>query len=176
MRSHSGSSNQPEIHDLHGPHGGTAAERFRRAILAGLERFVALLDLQGRVLECPTSPSRELTGRPFWQAPCWENSQEIRAQVRAAVAAAAGGERVRFELPMCGGPDDGSLASPERPGFGPGEPSRVTLDVSLKPLRDESGRIEFQLAEGWNVTDRKAAEREEARKSQETQALCERLQ
>ena len=49
------------------------------------------------------------------------------------------------------------------------------IDFSLMPVRDQLGRIIFLLAEGRNITEKKAAEAELARKNQELERLLEQI-
>ena len=57
-----------------------------------------------------------------------------------------------------------------RPGF-----ATIIVDFSLRPIRGESGEIEYLLPEARNITERKQAEEEVARQSRELRVLNERL-
>ena len=51
----------------------------------------------------------------------------------------------------------------------------IVIDFSLLPVRDESGRIVYLLAEGRDITEKKRAEAEVARKNQELTVLLDKL-
>ena len=116
-----------------------------RAIFDHTLHFMGLLDINGTVLEANravleaagVSPDAVL-GKPFWTAPFWEHSAELRERVKGAVAAAAAGTTIRFET------------SHPRPDGTTGH-----VDFSLKPVHDERGRVVLLIPEGWNITARK---------------------
>lgn len=51
----------------------------------------------------------------------------------------------------------------------------IIIDFSLEPVRDRGGNIVFLLAEGRNITEKKRAEAEIARKNKELQHLLDRV-
>ena len=102
----------------------------------------------------------EIRGRPFWTARCWQISEEVQEILRGVIRRAAAGEFVRFEVEVYG----------EEAGLAP-----ITIDFSLRPIRGESGDIEYLLPEGRNITERKQAEEQIAQQSRELRALNERL-
>src|ERR1700689_930393 len=146
-----------------------ALEHQRRAavILDGMYQFVALLNPKGDILEVNKAALEggalrieDLRGTSFWTARWWEVSEESREQLRDAIRRAAGGEFVRYEVDVYG--EQAGLAT-------------ITIDFSIRPIRGESGEIEYLLPEGRNITERKQAEEEIARQSRELRALNERL-
>jgi len=147
----------------------TDGEHQRRAavILGGMYQFVALLNPQGDILEVNRAALEgaghrieEIRGKPFWTARWWQVSEKIREELKAAIRRAAAGEFVRYEVQIYG----------EKAGLIP-----ITIDFSLQPIGSESREVEYLLAEGRNITERKLAEEEVARQSQELRALNERL-
>jgi len=147
----------------------TDGEHQRRAavILGGMYQFVALLNPQGDILEVNRAALEgaghrieEIRGKPFWTARWWQVSEKIREELKAAISRAAAGEFVRYEVQIYG----------EKAGLIP-----ITIDFSLQPIGSESRGVEYLLAEGRNITERKLAEEEVARQSQELRALNERL-
>jgi PAS domain S-box-containing protein len=92
-------------------------------------------------------------GRPYWDTPWWQVSEASRARLREAVASAAAGTFVQFRA-QCRGRH--------------GEPH--TLDVSIKPVRDESGGIVLLMHEARDVSQlveqKQRLKRETARLSQ----------
>jgi PAS domain S-box-containing protein len=146
-----------------------ALEHERRAavILDGMYQFVALLNPRGDILEVNHAALEggalqieELRGTPFWTARWWQVSEESREQLRDAIRRAAAGEFVRYEVDVYG--EQAGLAT-------------ITIDFSIRPIRGESGEIEYLLPEGRNITERKQAEEEVARQSRELRALNDRL-
>ncbi len=151
-------------------------ERQFRAIFNATFQYMGLLDPNGILLEANQSaldlvgvPAGEVIGRPLWDTPWWNHSAELQSRLREAVKAAAAGEFVRFEAfhPR----PDGSLTA---------------VDFSLKPVRDETGRVTLLVPEGRDISDRKRVdhEREEllavaqaARvAAEEARSLLERVQ
>jgi PAS domain S-box-containing protein len=142
-------------------------ERRAAVILDGMYQFVGLLDPRGNILEINRSALEgagqrieEIRGSPFWTARWWQVSEELREQLRDAIRRAAAGEFVRYEAEVYG--EHAGLAT-------------ITVDFSLRPIRGESGEIEYLLPEARNITERKQAEDEVARQSRELRVLNERL-
>ena len=124
------------------------SERKLRAIFDLSFGFVGLLTPDGTLLDVNRTAMAfagvrvdDVVGKPFWETPWWSHSAEVQDQLRAAIRAAAGGDAVRFETIHLA--PDGSAH---------------TIDVSLKPLKDESGRVILLIPEGRDITDRKKAE------------------
>ena len=125
-------------------------ERLFRAIFDQSFQFIGLLEPDGTMLEVnQTALSatdvgiEDIVGKPFWETPWWDISPEVKQRVREAVAKAAGGEVVRYEAEVI---LTGSFVA--------------TIDFSLKPIKDESGKVVLLIPEGRDLSDRKALERE----------------
>lgn len=82
----------------------------------------------------------DVLGKPFWETPWWSHSPEQQEQLRKAVNAAAQGEFARFE------------ATHRTPA---GE--FVWVDFSLKPVKDEDGKVIYLVPEGRDITAYKQA-------------------
>ena len=112
--------------------------------------FAVILDVDGAIVE-PNRVSLEgcgyareqVVGRPLWEGPWWSASAAPIDQVRTAVAEAAAGKTIRAEWPYVAA--DGA---------------EHALDMTIVPVRDETGRVLFLAATGSDVTERRAAERE----------------
>lgn len=124
------------------------SERRFQAIFNQTLQLTGLLSPDGILLEANETAlkfggvsAKQVLGKPFWEAPWWQRSEAVRQQLRDAVAQAAQGERVRYEVEVVGAND-----------------TVATLDFSISPLRDDSGEIILLIPEGRDVTDRKAAE------------------
>ena len=125
------------------------SEQMLRAILDHSFQFIGLLDPEGRLLR-PNQTSldavgvslADVIGKYFWETPWWTHSTEEQTRLREAVGRAARGEFVRYETthPTA----DGQVLS---------------IDFSLKPVRDERGTVVAIIPEGRDITERKSAER-----------------
>ncbi len=122
-------------------------QRFR-AIFDQTFQFTGLLDVEGTVIEANRTAldfagisEEEVVGKPFWETIWWAHSSELQARVRKAVLTAAAGQFVRMEATHPGA--DGSLH---------------TVDFSLKPVRNEDGKVVLLIPEGRDITERKLAE------------------
>ncbi len=125
-------------------------ERLFRAIFDQSFQFMGLLKPDGTVLEINQTALaaagvgiEEIVGTPFWETVWWQISPEAKQQVREAIALAATGEVVRYEADVlvAGG-------------------AVVTVDFSLKPIKDDDGKVILLIPEGRDISDRKALERE----------------
>jgi PAS domain S-box-containing protein len=148
-------------------HAQALREKLARIVLDQMYQFVGLLDAQGRILEINQTALEgagltleAVRGRPFWEARWWAVSPETTALQRRLVERAAGGEFVRCDIEIFG-----SAAGTET----------IVIDYSLSPVRDSEGAIVFLLAEGRNITEKKRAEAELARKHAELERALERV-
>jgi len=126
------------------------SERKTRAIFNLAFSFIGLLTPEGIVLEINQSAldfagvaKEAILNRPFWETPWWRQSPDMQERIKLAVQKAAAGETVRFET---------THMAPD------GSPR--TVDNSLKPMRDEQGRVVMLIPEGRDITERKQAEAE----------------
>jgi PAS domain S-box-containing protein len=123
-------------------------ERRFRAIFDRTFQFIGLLEPDGTLIEANLT-ALEFTGikhadivnRPFWEARWWTISPQTQEQLRRAIARAATGEFVRYEVDVLGVGD-----------------TVATIDFSLKPVWDEAGNVVLLIPEGRDVSDRKRAE------------------
>jgi PAS domain S-box-containing protein len=123
-----------------------------RALFNETFQFVALLTVEGLVLECNRAAldfggvrEDDVLGRAFWEARWWSHSPAVQERLRRAIAEAARGNFVRYEAEVRG-----------KDGF-------AIIDFSLKPVRDERGHVVLLIPEGRDISDRKRAEEERAR-------------
>jgi PAS domain S-box-containing protein len=112
--------------------------------------FAGIMDVDGTILE-PNRLSWEgcgytreqIVGKPFWEGPWWTPSPSaaLVKQIKEACTQAAAGQTFRGELPYF-------LA----------DGSERMADVTIQPIRDETGRVLFLAPTGTDITDRKRAE------------------
>lgn len=132
------------------------SERRFQAIFNNSFQLTGLLKPDGIVIEANQTmldfggiQHDELVGQPLWEARWWrEESVEESAltsikqeQLKDAIATAAKGEFVRYEVEVKGVRNN-----------------LVTIDFSIKPVRDETGSVVLLISEGRDITERKQAE------------------
>ncbi|MEG4057487.1 MULTISPECIES: PAS domain S-box protein [unclassified Microcoleus] len=125
-------------------------ERLFRAIFDQSFQLVGLLKPDGTVLEVNQTAlavagleREDFLGTQFVDNLWWKISPEAKQKVQAALAKAAAGEVVRYEADVlvAGG-------------------AVMTVDFSLKPIVDDSGKVVLLIPEARDISDRKALERE----------------
>ncbi|WP_204138571.1 diguanylate cyclase [Halomicronema sp. CCY15110] len=124
------------------------SDRRFRAIFNTTFQFIGLLTPEGMLLEANQTAlnfggltRQEVINRPFWEARWWTISPATQAQLKEAIAQAAAGQFVRYEVDVLGA--EGRVA---------------TIDFSLSPIRDETGQVVLLIPEGRDISDRKQAE------------------
>ncbi len=124
------------------------SERRFRAIFNGTFQFTGLLTPEGIVLETNQAlldfgglQPEDVAERSYWETRWWTISHQTQNQLKAAIALAARGEFVRYEVDV----------------LGPNQTVR-TIDFSLKPLIDETGKVMLLIAEARDITDLKQAQ------------------
>lgn len=113
-------------------------------------QFMGLLNPDGVVLDMNrvakeiSNFQHELVLNHFiWRAPCWQSSEKSQSWLQEAVLRASQGETVRSELQAC---------SPRGTSW--------WFDVSVKPMRSETGSITLLIVEGRDISKLKRAEAE----------------
>ncbi len=142
-------------------------EKIARITLDSMVQFVGLLDARGTVLEINQVALdavgirlSDVEGKPFWTTFWWQVSEEINRTLRESIARAARGEFVRWDTEIYGRA---------------GGKETIIIDASLMPVLDDDGNVVFICAEGRDITEKKAHEREIAQKNIELQGLLERI-
>ncbi len=124
------------------------SEQQVRRILDSLFSFVGVMTPDGILQEvnrtaldaAGISPEAVL-GQDFAQTYWWSYAPETQNQLRAAIARAATGETVRY---------DAQIRVKNQ--------QLLTIDFTIVPIFDETGRVEFLIPSGIDITERKQAE------------------
>ncbi|HEY9646744.1 MAG TPA: PAS domain-containing protein, partial [Chroococcidiopsis sp.] len=134
-------------------------QRFQ-AIFNNTFQFTGLLTPDGTLIEANQAAlsfsglSREqVVNRPFWQVDWWAISPQTQAQLQEAIAQAAQGEFVRYEVEVWGV-----------------NQQAIWLDFSIRPIQDPDGQVILLIPEGRDITALKQAQR-----NLEFQAACNHL-
>lgn len=129
------------------------SEQRYRAIFDLTFQFIGLLTPEGTLLEANQTaltfaglqPS-DVMDKPFWEARWWTISPATQEQLKAAIAQAAAGEFVRYQVDILGTEDN-----------------IATIDFSLKPIKDDRGNVLLLLPEGRDISEQQAALRDRQR-------------
>jgi PAS domain S-box-containing protein len=127
------------------------SERKFRAIFDGSFGLTGLLEPDGTIVEINQTAiaftgvaAAEWIGRPFWEAPCWSYDRAVQQQLQHAIARAAQGEFVRYEVTLLGA--GGRL---------------VPIDFSLAPICNDVGAVSLIVPEGRDLSQIKTAKTEQ---------------
>lgn len=140
-----------------------AGAHYIHRVLDHLFSFVSVLSVDGTLIMTNEAPLKaagirfeDVAGKPFWDCYWWNWSPAVQAQLKRAIAHAAGGVSSRYdaEIRIAGG-------------------TLITMDFMLAPMRDEDGRITHLIPSGVDVSDRKNAERALAEREQFYRQLIE---
>ena len=128
------------------PSPGESGDQLRK-ILDALFIFAGLFSTEGIFLEFNKGPlelrevrREDVIGKKVWETYWFSHSAEARDRVRLGMKRAARGETVRYEDEVC-------IAGGQH----------LTLDITLSPLRDESGKVVQVVGSGVDISARKAA-------------------
>jgi len=114
-----------------------------------------LLELSKNVAEFPEGSGSDITKKHFWELPWWAPGSLTQQKLQAAIAEAAQGKFTRFE---------GELLT--RKGV-------RDLDLSVRPVLDETSKVSMLIVEAEDITIRKAAERASAERAGRLGAILE---
>ncbi len=116
-------------------------QRFR-AIYDQTYEFIGLLTPDGTLIDVNHTAlvfrglqQSDVIGKPFWETPWWDISQELQEKLRTAIATAATGEFVRLRAQHRA--QDGAIEE---------------IDFSVTPIMDRSGKVTQIIAEGRRIT------------------------
>ena len=119
-----------------------------KAIFNNTFQFVGLLSLDGILLEANQTAldfggitRDEVIGKPVWETHWFAYSEDLQKRVQQSVKESAQGEFIRYEIDVLGAGG-----------------TNVTIDFSIRPLKDESGEVILLIPEGRDISQLKAIE------------------
>ncbi|AFY45421.1 ATP-binding protein [Nostoc sp. PCC 7107] len=117
--------------------------QFLKNILPETIKFIGLMQQEGNLLGINQSAlnfcgltSSDVLGKPLWEACWWHNSQAAQEAIKIAVACAAAGESVHYEVEILGAGD-----------------RLLTFNFFIKPITNQQGQIIFLILPGQNLPD-----------------------
>lgn len=121
-----------------------------RAILDHTYEFIGVLSLDGILTDANKAAlvfsgidESEVIGKPFWDTPWWSHSHALQQELREWIAEAASGVFIQKEVTHLNA--QGSLH---------------WVDFSLKPVKNDNGKVIFIIPEGRDITKRMQMENE----------------
>ena len=140
------------------------SEKKWRALFNQSFQIMALLDAQGKVidlnqtaLELVQGTLEQVYGEDFAEIPWWLTPSD-RSQVKQSIKLAQVGGIVRYEVELL--TENGEL---------------VPIDLSLKPVRDETEQVVLLIAEGRDLRDRVHKETELRREKEISDSILKSL-
>ncbi|MCP2727581.1 HAMP domain-containing sensor histidine kinase [Limnofasciculus baicalensis] len=125
------------------------SDRKFRGIFNQTFQFTGMLSLDGIILEVNQTaidfcrlPPEDLIGKPIWQSYCWTISPETQTHLQESIKRASHGEFIRYEVDLLGHSN-----------------RMIAIDLSLKPIFDRNGKVEFIIIEGRDITEQKQAQK-----------------
>ena len=139
-----------------------ASEQRFKAIFNQTYQFSGLLTPDGTLLEANQTAldfagiSRaDAVDRPFWETYWWQISPQTQLDLRNAIAKAKTGEFVRYPVEVRG------------------KDNIITVDFSLRPVRDETGEVVMLIPEGRDISEQIKTERALEESKAKYQAIIE---
>jgi PAS domain S-box-containing protein len=135
-----------------------------RTIFDQTSQFIGLIKPDGTVVEVNQTvlkfaglTSAKVIGRFFWEVRWWTISPQTQAQLQEAIALAATGEFVRYEVDILGAGNN-----------------IITIDFSIKPIKNESGQVILLISEGRDISEANAELKQRVAKKNEALLKSER--
>jgi PAS domain S-box-containing protein len=140
------------------------SERKFRAVFNYTFEYIILLKPDGTVLNMNYGPLdfmqvnyEAVQGKPFWELSVWGDNLALRQQIETAVAQAAQGQFIRYDIP-----DLKNYWGDLR-----------TFDFSLKPIFEDDATVIYLVVEGRDITDLKRTDAELQHYREHLEALVE---
>ncbi len=125
-----------------------------------LSPYGILEEVNQSALEFAGCTESDVLYQPYWDTPWWQHDQKCQDEIKKAIQSALNGELVRLETTHMTG--NGTIRD---------------IDISIKPILNETGHVEFIVTESRDITDLKQGEHERRRmavqleKSQKMEAI-----
>jgi PAS domain S-box-containing protein len=126
------------------------SEALFEAVFNQTFQFIGILNPDGTTrkvnqtaLDFANKKEEDLIGGSFWKGPFWNHSESLQNKVKKAVEMAGNAHFARMEVTHRSA--DGQFHF---------------VDFSLKPVIDDTGKVDLIIAEGRDITERKRAEKE----------------
>ncbi len=120
-----------------------------QAIFNNTFQFVGFMDLDGTLLEANQTAldfggisRNQVIGKSIWETHWFSYSEDLQKRVQQSVKESAQGIFIRYEVDVLGA---GGIF--------------VTIDFSIRPLKDESGQVIFLIPEGRDISEFKTMEK-----------------
>lgn len=134
---------QKQTSEIAGDHADLhESEQWVRAIYDQAYEFIGLLEPDGTLIDANRTALAfrdvelsDVVGKPFWETPWWDLSQEHRMKLKAAIADAARGRFIRITAQHRA--QDGAIED---------------IDFSLTPITDRTGKVTHIIPEGRRIT------------------------
>jgi two-component system CheB/CheR fusion protein len=125
-----------------------AGEERLKNLIDGVLAFVGVLSVDGILLEANETANaaaggerEQVIGRPFWDCFWWDVDQATKDQLKQAVATAASGERIRYDVQIQVVGDQ-----------------RLWIDFQIAPVLNAAGEVVELIPSGVDISERKAAD------------------
>ena len=125
-----------------------------------LSPYGILEEVNKSALEFGGCTEADVLYKPYWETPWWQHDPKARDHIQHALEAALQGKTLRLETTHM--KSGGQVRD---------------IDMSVKPIFNNSGKVEFIVTEGRDITELKQAEKERSRmliqleKSQKMEAI-----
>lgn len=119
------------------------SEKRFKAIFNSSFQFMGLLNVEGILLEVNHTAleaagvlPEEVIGKPFWETYWWGICPKVRLKLRESIRLAAQGQKIHYEVDVWA--KDQTL---------------ISIDFSITPIFDESGKVISMIPEGHDITE-----------------------
>jgi PAS domain S-box-containing protein len=120
-----------------------------KAIFNNTFQFVGLMDLTGTLLEANQTAldfggitRDQVINKPLWETHWFSNCETTQNRLKQSISQAAQGEFIRYEVDVLNA-----------------DQNMITIDFSIRPLKDESGQVILLIPEGRDISEFKTMEK-----------------
>lgn len=134
-----------------------------RGVFEQTSQSIVLLTCKGMIVEMNQSAlnlwgtqQQDCVGKPLWELESWNLSSTNPGWLKSIIAKAADGESLCHEFHLRGAND-----------------AMLWIDFSVRPLKDETGKVVLLIVEAWDISEQKRAEAEMIKAWQQERELNE---